>query len=445
MDPLTGATWGTLSRADEILHFPVLGAFDTTGEYDWTVFDVLKQRHFESARLPVFHYVISADEIGVAPLNYGGISRGIGASDFIVSLGGFGGSPPQVAQAGTFMHELGRNLGLRHGGRDDVNYKPNYLSVMNYSFGLAGLQIGTRSRLVDYSRYGNDVVPPLDEAAHRATRRRRRRPRPSRRRRTPRAGTPATSPCTWPRRTRAAPASRRSSTRSAAPRRRSPARRRRSPSAGKAAGRSRTSRATTRATTRRRTRWRCRSTGRRRRSRAPSRRRSSSTAGQAVPLKWRLHEAGAHLHATATDVPSGPAVSALRKDADTTEVGAKRRSRRRRRRRARRTLRTGTQRADAGGVPVTRLALAELRVRSLPCATGVTPDLARETTVGARHVGDGMYHLNLEDAGGVRRLVQDAAARPGRGPVPDGAVQIQALNATFRGWAGQDSNLRLED
>jgi hypothetical protein len=32
------------------------------------------------------------------------------------------------------MHELGHNLGLRHGGIDDINYKPNYFSIMNYLF-----------------------------------------------------------------------------------------------------------------------------------------------------------------------------------------------------------------------------------------------------------------------------------------------------------------------
>ncbi|MBL7500168.1 hypothetical protein I6A81_28765 [Frankia sp. CN7] len=37
-------------------------------------------------------------------------------------------------QAGTFMHELGHTLGLKHGGGDDVNRKPNYPSVMNYAF-----------------------------------------------------------------------------------------------------------------------------------------------------------------------------------------------------------------------------------------------------------------------------------------------------------------------
>jgi hypothetical protein len=42
-------------------------------------------------------------------------------------------------EAGTFMHELGHSLGLRHGGADNVNYKPNYLSIMNYLFQTNGL------------------------------------------------------------------------------------------------------------------------------------------------------------------------------------------------------------------------------------------------------------------------------------------------------------------
>ncbi len=37
--------------------------------------------------------------------------------------------------AGTFMHEFGHMLNLRHGGGDSINRKPNYLSVMNYRFG----------------------------------------------------------------------------------------------------------------------------------------------------------------------------------------------------------------------------------------------------------------------------------------------------------------------
>lgn len=36
-------------------------------------------------------------------------------------------------EAIVWMHELGHNLGLRHGGNDDVLCKPNYISVMNYN------------------------------------------------------------------------------------------------------------------------------------------------------------------------------------------------------------------------------------------------------------------------------------------------------------------------
>jgi len=37
-------------------------------------------------------------------------------------------------QAGTLMHEFGHNLNLLHGGNEDINFKPNYLSNMNYQF-----------------------------------------------------------------------------------------------------------------------------------------------------------------------------------------------------------------------------------------------------------------------------------------------------------------------
>lgn len=42
-------------------------------------------------------------------------------------------------QAATIMHELGHNLGLEHGGDEKLNYKPNYLSIMNYMYQLDGL------------------------------------------------------------------------------------------------------------------------------------------------------------------------------------------------------------------------------------------------------------------------------------------------------------------
>lgn len=42
-------------------------------------------------------------------------------------------------QAAVLMHELGHALGLKHGGEDTLNYKPNYPSVMNYLYSRLGL------------------------------------------------------------------------------------------------------------------------------------------------------------------------------------------------------------------------------------------------------------------------------------------------------------------
>ena len=41
------------------------------------------------------------------------------------------------------MHELGHNLGLEHGGADCFNFKPNYVSVMNYNFYTLGIPVGS--------------------------------------------------------------------------------------------------------------------------------------------------------------------------------------------------------------------------------------------------------------------------------------------------------------
>jgi len=73
-------------------------------------------------------------------------------NDLIVSLGNFNNEVGSTAQqAGTFMHELGHNLGLRHGGQDDIDCKPNYLSVMNHAYQF--------SATPNYAR--NPATPPV--------------------------------------------------------------------------------------------------------------------------------------------------------------------------------------------------------------------------------------------------------------------------------------------
>jgi uncharacterized membrane protein len=103
-----------------------------------------------------------------------GFSNGLGGNTLTVTLGQWddanivygGGGAAQchsfndcrvVTDAGTLMHELGHSLGLHHGGRDDEQFKPNYLSVMNYMFQMRGR---VKDRPLDYSRF---ALPSLNE------------------------------------------------------------------------------------------------------------------------------------------------------------------------------------------------------------------------------------------------------------------------------------------
>jgi probable HAF family extracellular repeat protein len=64
--------------------------------------------------------------------------------NFVVSLGNYllekGNEPTLYTVGGTFMHELGHNLGLHHDGlQNDPLYAPNYLSVMSYQYEFVGI------------------------------------------------------------------------------------------------------------------------------------------------------------------------------------------------------------------------------------------------------------------------------------------------------------------
>ena len=181
MNPKTGATWGSRSGQNALVHQNVLGAV-TGDDYDWSAFDALRSTSFAAARRTAFRYAISAHGHDG---RVSGVARGAPSSDLLVTLGAgcafFNGGTDCTldarAQAGTLMHELGHALGLRHGGGDDVLNKPNHLSVMNYSFQLTGLQDASGNRFLDYSRFsilfdervlnesqgfGITAVPPAD-------------------------------------------------------------------------------------------------------------------------------------------------------------------------------------------------------------------------------------------------------------------------------------------
>jgi hypothetical protein len=149
-----------------------------TGQVD---FDALKTSFFGTsternnpnalnAKRLAYHYAIFAHNQSNGTSTVTNTSSGcseVQGNDFLVTLGSFsgtvtghtGGIGTTDQQGGTLMHELGHNLGLRHGGGDNVNCKPNYESVMSYS---RQFSTPVTPRPLDYSGV---QLNDLDEAA----------------------------------------------------------------------------------------------------------------------------------------------------------------------------------------------------------------------------------------------------------------------------------------
>lgn len=125
-------------------------------------FIALKNVYFNPKRTAVYHYMIWANKYNGGTSS--GYSFGIPYTDFIVTLGGWnsGAGGTDYQKIGTFIHELGHNLGLTHGGNDHVNYKPNYLSVMNYRFQTWGVYRNDSWYNFDYQRF---ALPALNETS----------------------------------------------------------------------------------------------------------------------------------------------------------------------------------------------------------------------------------------------------------------------------------------
>jgi len=125
-----------------------------------------------AARRLVFRYLIFGHNHAHTP-GSSGIAE-LPGNDFMVTLGdwsaeglrissglGPGKMPDEyrsVIETGTIMHELGHTLNLRHGGRDNINCKPNYLSLMSYSLQFPYLD---PQRPLDYS---DQTLDPLNES-----------------------------------------------------------------------------------------------------------------------------------------------------------------------------------------------------------------------------------------------------------------------------------------
>jgi hypothetical protein len=124
-----------------------------------------------------FHYAVFGHFL--LPSSAAGAGE-VGGNDFAVALGGSvigqgdldnDGLPDEnvgtvQTQASVLMHELGHNLGLEHGGDEQTNSKPNYISIMNYMYhrGIGPTDPdgpgGPMEKRVDYS---SSKLPTLDE------------------------------------------------------------------------------------------------------------------------------------------------------------------------------------------------------------------------------------------------------------------------------------------
>lgn len=132
----------------------------------------LKAQYFQPRGPQPWHYAIFGH------FSFDCISLGlaeIGGYNFMVTLGrDFGpilcpACTPDVLlrfEAGYTMHELGHNLGLRHGGANDDPFKPNYISVMNQLYAI-GIRYAASPGSIEPAGlrfdYSGRALPPLDE------------------------------------------------------------------------------------------------------------------------------------------------------------------------------------------------------------------------------------------------------------------------------------------
>jgi probable HAF family extracellular repeat protein len=162
-----------VENPDEIdginLHVIVDEMIPLQATIDFMTFDVIKDQSFGTvyersnpnwvnileAKKRAFRYCLFANCFFDGSLGKGEYF----GNDFVVAHG-CSSHNSDYKLASTFMHELGHNLGLGHGGADKINYKPNYISVMNYGFD-AFTDVWGNSLPLDYCR---QPETPLDES-----------------------------------------------------------------------------------------------------------------------------------------------------------------------------------------------------------------------------------------------------------------------------------------
>jgi hypothetical protein len=99
-------------------------------------FNGFKSSYFNADRRGIFHYGIFTHRYNSNTNNSSGVAEFL-EDDFMVTLQNT--VTNDLHQAGTLMRMIGHNMGLRAGGFENREYKPNYNSVMNARYQFDGV------------------------------------------------------------------------------------------------------------------------------------------------------------------------------------------------------------------------------------------------------------------------------------------------------------------
>jgi hypothetical protein len=165
--------------SDSVPHVNILSGAWFGSPGDPNSFSWYKATYGDHNSDPGWHYCLMAHQYQTdqGPTTSSGLGEILG-DDFMVTLGSWSGQTgTPFDRAGTFAHELGHNLNLKHAGNQNEGtigqYKPNYPSVMTYRYQVNAVRreilcsgLGEIDsidlRNLDYS---HGLLAPLDESA----------------------------------------------------------------------------------------------------------------------------------------------------------------------------------------------------------------------------------------------------------------------------------------
>ncbi len=125
-------------------------------------FQALRSALFDPRRHGYFHLYIGAHDYVVGNNSSSSGNAAVNGFEMMVTMQCNGMTHPEWTVA-TFVHEMGHNLNLNHGGNQTCNWKPNYNSIMNYRYQFSGVDDDCDGRGDGEMDYSYGARPDLDE------------------------------------------------------------------------------------------------------------------------------------------------------------------------------------------------------------------------------------------------------------------------------------------